>query len=340
MSNENKEVLKAELEDGYGRVANLLLEALSMSKLNGKQMSICLFIIRRTYSWGKKSDEITLKEFALACDSSETYMSKQLKQLIEWKVIKRKNYSPGKIPEYEINTRVDQWDKGCLNVQGLNENIRQGLYNQARVPLNKRTRVDQGQAIENTDVEGCSKENIKENIKKDIITTTNINNQLSETGNNDPVADMDADSIQQDDLVAPIGADPIKQDQKPVAQVGAGPTKQVNPVQKIERVYLQIRKRPMCSSKDLGDIVEAYEKYKDTDFIIRVMKTASEENKTRNRRLTINSFSYFMPIFEEEWNKRKAREKGDKYGPTPRNSRKNFKFDKSQFLWNGGENSI
>ena len=325
MSNENKEVLKAELEDGYGRVANLLLEALSMSKLNGKQMSICLFIIRRTYSWGKKSDEITLKEFALACDSSETYMSKQLKQLIEWKVIKRKNYSPGKIPEYEINTRVDEWDKGCLNIQGLNENIRQGLYNQARVPLNKRTRVDQGQAIENTDVEGCSKENIKENIKKDIITTTNINNQLSETGNNDPVADMDADSIQQDDLVAPIGA---------------GPTKQVNPVQKIERVYLQIRKRPMCSSKDLGDIVEAYEKYKDTDFIIRVMKTASEENKTRNGRLTINSFSYFMPIFEEEWNKQKAREKGGKHGSTPRNSRKNFKFDKSQFLWNGGENPL
>ena len=100
---------------------------------------------------------------------------------------------------------------------------------------------------------------------------------------------MDADSIQQDDLVAPIGADPIKQVQKPVAQVGAGPTKQVNPVQKIERVYLQIRKRSMCSSKDLGDIVEAYEKYKDTDFIIRVMKTASEENKARNGRLTINS---------------------------------------------------
>ena len=141
MSENTREILKAELEDGYGRIANLLLEALSISKLNGKQMSICLFIIRRTYSWGKKSDEIALKEFALACDSSETYMSKQLKQLIEWKVVKRKNYSPGKIPEYEINTRVDEWDKGCLNVQGLNENIRQGLYNQARVPLNKRTRV-------------------------------------------------------------------------------------------------------------------------------------------------------------------------------------------------------
>ena len=41
-------ILKAELEDGYGRIANLLLEALALSNLNGKQMSICLFIIRRT----------------------------------------------------------------------------------------------------------------------------------------------------------------------------------------------------------------------------------------------------------------------------------------------------
>ena len=339
MSNDKKEVLKAELEDGYGRIANLLLEALSMSKLNGKQMSICLFIIRRTYSWGKKSDEITLKEFALACDSSETYMSKQLKQLIEWKVIKRKNYSPGKIPEYEINTRVDQWDKGCLNIQGLNENIRQGLYNQARVPLNKRTRVVQGQTIENTEIEGCPKESIKENINKYIITTT-IKDESLKTGNSNPVADMDADSIQQDDLVAQIGADPIKQDQESVAPVGAAPTKQVSPVEKIERAYLKIRNRPMCSSKDMIDIVNVYEKYKDIDFILGVMKTTAEENKARNGRITINSFSYFMPIFQDEWNKRKAREEGVKYGPTPRDSRKNFKFDKSQFLWNGGENSL
>jgi len=150
MEERDRVVLKAETEDGYGRVANLLLEALSISKLNGKQMSICLFIIRRTYSWNKKADEITLKEFAATCDSSETYMSKQLKQLIEWKVITRKNYSPGKVPDYEINTRVDEWGKGCLNVQGLNENTRQGLYNTTRVPLNERTTLVQSQSIETT----------------------------------------------------------------------------------------------------------------------------------------------------------------------------------------------
>lgn len=307
MSENTKEILKAELEDGYGRVANLLLEALSMSKLNGKQMSICLFIIRRTYSWGKKSDEITLKEFALACDSSETYMSKQLKQLIEWKAVKRKNYSPGKVPEYEINTRVDEWDKGCLNVQGLNENIRQGLYNQTRVPLNKRTRVVQGQSIENTSVEECSKKSIKENRNKD--TTNNIADENIEIeSKNIPVAD--------------IGADPIQQN---------------NPFQQIESYYSsKIQRR--CSGKDITDIYETYQKYKDIDFIFKVIEMAVERNINTHGKLTIKSFSYFIPIFQEEWDTLNTKKEGANYGSAPRDSGKNFKIDKSKFLWNRGEN--
>lgn len=330
LKNDNK-ILKAELEDGYGRVANLLLEALAISKLNGKQMSICLFIIRRTYSWGKKSDEITLKDFALACDSSETYMSKQIKQLIKWKVVIRKNYSPGKVPEYEINTRVDEWDKGCLNVQGLNENvvnntytsltlkqkdkgclngqglnesIRQGLNNQARVPLNKRTRVVQGQSFEDTDVEGCLKESSKESIKKD--TTNNIGNENAGNGN----------------------------EVNSVADIGAGPIQQDNPFQQIENYYsLKVKRR--CSGKDINDIYKAYQKYKDLDFIFKVIDMAVERNISTHDKLTINSFNYFEQIFEEEWEKKQAKKEAVKDGSTSRSSKKNIKFDKSQFLWNG-----
>ncbi len=335
----DNEILKAELEDGYGRVANLLLEALAMSKLNGKQMSICLFIIRRTYSWGKKSDEITLKDFALACDSSETYMSKQIKQLIKWKVVLRKNYSPGKVPEYEINTRVDEWDKGCLNVQGLNENvvnntyisstlkqkdkgclneqglnesIRQGLNNQARVPLNERTRVVQGQSFENTDVKWCLKESSKESIKKDTTTTEE---EQSKTGNEvNPVAD--------------IGADPIQQDE----------SKRESDLQKIEDYYKrEVRKKVLVSNNDMIGITHAYDKYKDVDFIISVMERAKQDNIKRNGSCKINSFNYFEQIFEEEWERKHAKKEAIKDGPTSTSSRKNFKFDKSQFLWNRGE---
>ncbi|MGJ0848776.1 replication protein [Tissierella praeacuta] len=287
----DKEILKAELDDGYGRVANLLLEALSISKLNGKQMSICLFIIRRTYSWRKKSDEITLNEFALACDSSETYMSKQIKQLISWGVIRRNNYSPGKTPEYEINTRVEEWDKGCLNRQGLVENIvnklyvesdleqkdrgypnRQGLNEKTRQPLNKRTRVVMPLDIENTRIEGSLKESSKE------ITTTAIGEM--ESPKNNLVADTDADSVQQD-----------KDDEK-----------RIKDLQRIEDYYKrEIRGKAVCGGTDLVNITNTYEKYKDVDFIISVMEKAKQDYISRYGKLEINSFSYFDSIFEERW---------------------------------------
>ena len=279
----NEENLKANLEDGYGRVPNLLLEALAISTLNGKQMSICLFIIRRTYSWGEKSDKISLKEFSIACDSSESYMSKQIKQLIEWKVIKRVNYEPGKAPTYEINTRVAQWDKGCLNVQGLHESIRQGLYKRTRVPLNKRTRADTTQPIEIPMPIAHPKERFKESIKKD--TTTIEETEIPE--NESLVADIDADSIQQDLLVAPVGAVPTKQDK---------------PLMELESFYLrEVRKRTSCSSTDLKDMVHAYEIYKDLEFIKGVLLSATKENIKRNGKCRINSFSYFFPILEDEW---------------------------------------
>lgn len=133
MAKGDREIFKADTEDGYTKIADLLLEALAMAKLNGVQKGICLFLWRRTYGWDQKKDQISLKEFAQACDTSEPYISRQLKQLIQWKVITRTSYEPGKVPGYTFNTRVAQWDKGCINVQGLSECIIQGLYICARV---------------------------------------------------------------------------------------------------------------------------------------------------------------------------------------------------------------
>lgn len=148
MAKGDREILKADTDDGYTKIADLLLEALAMSKLNGVQKGICLFLWRRTYGWEQKEDQISLKEFAQACDSEESYMSKQLKQLVVWNVILRTSYQPGKIPTYAFNTRVDQWNKGCLNRQGLSECTRQGLFKRTRQGLSDQTRVDSGSDLE------------------------------------------------------------------------------------------------------------------------------------------------------------------------------------------------
>jgi phage replication O-like protein O len=168
----DRKILKADIDDGYTTVANLLIEALAIAKMTGIQKGICLFLIRRTYGWGQKEDAITLNEFAQACDTSPSYVSKQLKELIKWGVIKRVRYEPGKTPVYTINTRVAQWCKGCIDVQGLHERIIQGLYNCARVPLHNRARVEQAQTLDTTGAEAPPKESIKESINKDLSSLT------------------------------------------------------------------------------------------------------------------------------------------------------------------------
>lgn len=133
----DRDILKADIEDGYTKLANLILEALAASKMNGVQKGICLFVLRRTYSWGKKEDRITLNEFAEATDSSRSYVSTQIKALVEANVILRPEHLSGKTPLYSFNTRVTEWRKGFANVKRLQKSITEGLYKCATEGLRK-----------------------------------------------------------------------------------------------------------------------------------------------------------------------------------------------------------
>jgi phage replication O-like protein O len=170
----DRDSLKADLDDGYTKISNLILEALAMCKISSVQKGICLFLMRRTYGWGKTEDAISLKDFSLACGTSQPYISRQLKELLKKNIILRINYEPGKTPVYSFNTRVAQWDKGCINVQGLHECARQGLYECARVPLHECARVNQESTLEPSETEAPLKKELKK--KKEIkIYTPDLN---------------------------------------------------------------------------------------------------------------------------------------------------------------------
>jgi phage replication O-like protein O len=296
----DRDVLKADIEDGYGKIANLLMEALIISKMNGVQKSICLFIIRRTYFWGIKYDQITLNEFAEACDSSKTYISTQLNLLIEKGVVLRKNYRPGKTPLYGINTRVTEWDKGFVNTKQLYEYITKGLYKCETLVLRKCERVHTDQPIETSIGLGEPKD-----IFKDSTTTITINDeQQEEKINQSFVADMDADSIQQKSDDA--GAIP--------AEVDADST--INAVRKVEIHYgSKVLNRVHIGQKDLGSILEACKTYP-LDFIIKCMDDTCERNRSQNDgELNITSFKYFLKVFKDEWKKEKLREAGQGIKP-------------------------
>jgi len=91
-------ILEADCENGYTRVANLILEALPLVTMNGTQHGICLFIWRRTFGWHRDHDAIPLGGFADACGTNKSYISKQLKDLLNKRIIRRVEFERGKIP--------------------------------------------------------------------------------------------------------------------------------------------------------------------------------------------------------------------------------------------------
>lgn len=321
-----------QLENGYTRIANEILEVVSKAKFNGTQFKILIIIWRYTYGFNRKDSEFSLKFLSEATNCNKQQIKRELDKLIEKKVvIVIKESDPNISRRLSFNKKYTEWE-----VDGIeySKKITVSELAYSRVlGLEYRSKLIRVLGVSGLEYQ---ERKYKDNIKKDI-TTIIIADKQPETGNGNPVADIGAGPIQQDEnLVAQIDADSIKQDEtESVARAGADPAKQFSSVEKIEKSYLQIRKRNTCSSKDMSDMVEIYEKYKDIDFIIKTMQTVTEENRVRNGKLTINSFSYFIPVFEEAWNKLNVKKEGANNGSAPGNSKQSFKFDKSQFLWKG-----
>lgn len=74
-------------ENGYTRIANELLEALVKVRLPPSEKDIVLFIIRKTYGFGKKQDRISLTQFEVGTGLSRMTVVKSLKNLLLRKIV-------------------------------------------------------------------------------------------------------------------------------------------------------------------------------------------------------------------------------------------------------------
>jgi len=184
----DRELLKADIEDGSTAVANLLLEALAAANISGVQKGLVLFLIRRTYGWVKdsetnerfKEDRITLNEWTAAVDSERSYVSRQLRDLIDNKKIIKERPDPSdrRYKLYTINTMIDEWDNSCLNKQRLIKNTTQQLFKNTTVSLSKYTTVDPPQSLDNTEPNGRPKEILNKDINKS--TSTKVDEQAQQ----------------------------------------------------------------------------------------------------------------------------------------------------------------
>ena len=78
-----------QMEKGYTRIANELLEAICRLDISGNEMRILLYIIRRTYGFNKSYAEIPLSDISEALGMKRVNVSRELKRLREANIIEQ-----------------------------------------------------------------------------------------------------------------------------------------------------------------------------------------------------------------------------------------------------------
>lgn len=72
-----------QLENGYTKIADAILENIAKSKLNGTQFRILMIVWRSTYGWGKKSYSLSEGYLSKATGIHKQQIKRELKEMIE-----------------------------------------------------------------------------------------------------------------------------------------------------------------------------------------------------------------------------------------------------------------
>lgn len=110
--------INPQIEDGYTKIANELLDAIVLFKFTERQYKVLFALIRKTYGYNKTSDDISLSQLSSYCNLPVNHVSTVIKQLTELNVIIKKS---GKYAfNLSVNKHYDKWglhNMECLNVE-------------------------------------------------------------------------------------------------------------------------------------------------------------------------------------------------------------------------------
>ena len=79
-----------QLEDGYVRIANKIMEALARIRIPGESRQVLDAIIRKTYGWGKTKDKISLSQFVKMTGLKKVTVCKAISKLKQMNIITQK----------------------------------------------------------------------------------------------------------------------------------------------------------------------------------------------------------------------------------------------------------
>lgn len=108
-----------QLENGYTRIANPILESIVKLPLNGTQFRIIILLWRQTYGFNRKECPLSLTYIAKATGTSKRFVSSELKRLVDAKIVlisKEATFTGPQILAF--NKDFDVWD--CSKLQQVN----------------------------------------------------------------------------------------------------------------------------------------------------------------------------------------------------------------------------
>ena len=157
----------ADLDDGYTRIANELLEAVMAADLTARQLKVVLAVIRKTYGFGKKFDRITNTQIAMMTGIHHTHVCKAKIEMIGMNIIVTNGQLIG------VNKVISEWNFEVSQVsESLAKTANETLANLANgykpTQLNTKETIQKKEKKENTQSSCDDREPVKPEKRKPV----------------------------------------------------------------------------------------------------------------------------------------------------------------------------
>lgn len=98
-----------QIEQGYTRIANEILENIMKVSLNGTQFRIVMAVWRFTYGFQRKEHELSIGFIATAISASRSQVIRELTVLIERKILIARDQGPKRPRQLRFNKDYEHW---------------------------------------------------------------------------------------------------------------------------------------------------------------------------------------------------------------------------------------
>lgn len=152
------------MDEAYTKTPNKLLDAILKSRFTASQMTVMLYVIRKTYGWNKHMDSISISKIAKDTEYSRRTMISAVSDLVKLNVLHAEFDGAGQ-PKLMYVKEPSEWDRPVNSTSHVHSTSHVNSTSQGGVNYSAQggvKRTSQG-GVNST---SHTKEIYKENIKK------------------------------------------------------------------------------------------------------------------------------------------------------------------------------